>query len=423
MANVAEGLTVDGEHLPSGDLSDSAFTTLVAEQAGKTPPAPQPGDEPGRFYEASRAEVEADGDSIRQAILSEGEASTDWPSGITTAPGPEVDRHGHTAREHREIRERYEALQDDPDYQENLRRGRQLNERQAEGEVAIEQLALRDFTETWNDPYASDERRVLAARALQRQAPAAYVRALQVLDDEFIGDAWDDEELDDSDLPSVRLHAGVEQLAAREQLARVTRQADQLAAHIQSERLAAIKSVYGEYGISDPAEIEQVYTSDRDALADLGVDLATLDGQGIREALETLRATREEFAIEDSHNLIRAQIAGAETTDVSAGYTTMVLGHEVPLVPQPDPVARRSPEELKARIDARLRANTNRRQPVRRSDFHREVLESDSTDWRDGIEAGGLKGQRALELADGSREQHEREMADARAAAISAAGW
>lgn len=125
---------------------------------------------------------------------------------------------------------------------------------------------------------------------------------------------------------------------------------------------------------------------------------------------------------EDRHNAIRAQIAGADLPLVEQGLEVLGVGGYMPLQPQPRPVAHRTVEELTGRIENRLRANTTRSEPIRRSDFHRAVLESESSHWHDGLTAGGLTGRRALELADGSRERYEREQQEARAQALSSAG-
>lgn len=421
MADVADGLTVNGEPVPTGDLTDAAFARLVSEQAAKTPAAKEPRSpsEPGAFYAQSRAAVEADGDSIRSALM-DGD-STDWRDGLTTA-ATERDKYGRTAAEQREIHEVYSRLDAAGAFDDARRRSEQAAQRREEGERAIEALASSHFFGVWNDPYATEAQRVAAAAELRQKAPNAYARAIQALDEEALADAdeWG-EDLEDEELPGVQLAEAVERANAQAQLERVTRQQEMLTAHLAAERARVVRQHYERHGVRDDA-LEEAYIADRGALAALGVDLNTLAPDTTREVLERLHAARTEFALEDRHNAIRAQIAGAELPSVEQGLEVQTPFGLMPLQPQPFPVASRSAAELTERIEARVRAAAQRDKPLRKSAFQRSVLEADSTRWQDGITAGGLSGSRALELADGSRERYEREQAEARAQALSAAG-
>lgn len=411
MADVSEGLTVDGEPLPAGDLTEAGFHAAVAAQVGK----PREEIEAGGPHDA-----EADtADSIRGSLLGS-EGSTSVADGLTVAEGR--DKYGHTAAERRDIRARYRQLDESGAFDDGRRAASEEQARRTEGERAIEQLAAASFFNTWNDPYATDTQRIAAANELRQKAPHAYTRAIQALDEEALieADEWGDD-IPDEELPGYSLSVAVERATAEAQLERVQRQEAQLREHIAAERARVVREHYASRGVGDD-QLEEAYVIDRDTLAALDIDLTQLDGKTTREVLERLRATQEAYAMEDRHNAIRAQIAGADLPLVEQGLEVLGVGGYMPLQPQPHPVAHRTVEELKGRIESKLRANTTRSEPVRRSDFHRAVLESESSHWHDGLTAGGLTGRRALELADGSRERYEREQQEARAQALSSAG-
>jgi hypothetical protein len=425
--NISKGLTIEGQPVSAGDLSDAEFGSMLAEQAARERPSGEPSKPTaGQTYRETVREVTASGGAIRQALAAPDPVSNSIESGLTVAgDSGELDRYGHTAEDRRRIHADYERLQADPDFQASLARGRQLNEQREAGRDALAELSMQEFRARAS--VAETDAELLAALVtVKREAPERLEQALHETASALTGvtpDAleWDENAADELADAIDQIEAAVNSADGAERTFRAEELASGLAQEAASQAVADRKAYLNKWaaenGLSGAEARTRIQAAENFARNELGIELPTIiKQQDFEHVFRSAMATLEETDRAERMRSFQQQLLDSPSTSVSDGLETLgAFGwqrhndhdlelHYGPPVPDPDRTVRRA-------VSERLSA-----QEIREA-----VASTDSSNWQHGLTTADGNPV-SVDVASGAKERFEREQREARALAMSALG-
>jgi hypothetical protein len=351
---------------------------------------------PGEQYEQARQEIHASGEEIAESMLSdEGNLSTDIKSGLTFEDGSTTERE--------QVHRRYEALQRDPSFQENLRRGHELNQREAAERVELEAYRKERQADAALDSLEDSDDVVTRAEAWSGLTTEDRMRAVEL----GLVEADEVEQL--AYVASQMVKSGAEQAAAT-----ATVQAAKLLAH-QEEQLT--RQHFSGRGLAVDDANTRILGMNNLAKEKYNLDLSLVLAQHGAEAYrESLSRFEAEF-LEDERamrtRMFHERLVNEPSTDISAGITQLTAFGHMPVQDRYLPSSYSSEDEYAARVYETANALHGRR-PGRESAAEIVQAMTEGTSFEAGLT--DKNGRRvSVDDATGSRERWEREKREARA--------